>query len=152
MNVLYPDLGVSPKDWTGGRLGAAIRLVPPGAYLDRARAAIVVSPLIPRSRQLPEPALLIQQAIAAECARTSSEVLLQHEAVPVQTTDGLDGVRLDLKLRRGGDGKTEQRVYVMFQDETWLYGINYVADEETFPVFAELFDTVARSLKAHPAI
>ncbi len=129
-------------------MGAAIRLVPPGAYLDRARAAIVVSPLIPRSRQLPEPAVLIQQALAAECARTSSEVLTRSEPAPVVAASGLGGIRVEVRLRRGSDGHIERRIYVMFQDETWLYGINYVADEETFPHFAALFEDVATSMRA----
>lgn len=150
MNVLYPDLGAPPRGWTGGRVGAAIRLVPPGAYLDRSRAAIVVSPLIPRSRQLPAPEVLIQQALAAEVARTQSEVLSAGEPTPARASAGLEGVRVEVHLRRGGDGKLERRVYIMYQDQTWLYGINYVADEETFPFFAETFEAAATSVLPHP--
>ncbi len=150
MNLLYPDLSDPPKHWTGGRVGSAIRLVPPGAYLDRARAGIVISPLVPRSRQLPAPEVLVQQALTAELARTQSELLSLGEPV-LARAGALTGVRVDASLRRGGDGKLERRAYVMYLDESWLYGVSYVADEETWPVFLETFERVAASVQPYPA-
>lgn len=143
---LYPDLSAPPKGWTVGRLGNAIRLVPPGAYLDRSRAAIIVSPLMPRSRQLPEPAVLVAQALAAEIARTGSVLVSQDDPAAVRASSGLEGVRIALCLRRGGDNQVEKRIYVIYKDNTWMYGINYIADEETFPAFVETFEAAAASV------
>lgn len=147
---LYPDLATPPRGWTFGRLGSAIRLVPPGAYLDRSRAAIIVSPLMPRSRQLPEPTVLIRQALAAEMAQTGSTLVAQEEPVAATATSGLHGVRVALSIRRP-DNKVERRVYVMYQDATWLYGVNYVADEETFAAFLETFNAAAASVQVMAA-
>lgn len=151
MKPIYPDLGSPPRGWTYGPLGTAVRLVPPGAYLDYSRVAIVVSPLVPRSRQLPEPAVLIQQALAVETARTGSEILEQADPRPITATTGLQGTRLEVRLKRGTDGKVERRVYVMYLDETWLYGLSYLADDESFPAYAALFDEVAASVQPYPA-
>ena len=68
----YPDLGSPPMGWTVGRQGAAIRLVPPGAYLDLSRAAMVVSPLVPIRDEMLAPDELILAALSAELGSWSS--------------------------------------------------------------------------------
>lgn len=147
--VLYPDLDEPPKGWTVGRQGSAIRLVPPGAYLDHTRAYMIVSPLVPRSRQLPPPAELILAALHAELARTGTELLEQSEARQVAATTGLNGSRLEVRLRRA-DGKIERRAYTMYQDTSWMYGLHYIADEETWPAFLDVYDRTAASVKPTP--
>lgn len=147
MTPLYPDLAAPPTGWTGGRMGAAIKLVPPGAWLDSARASIIVSPLVPRSRALPAPGVIIEQALAAELARFPMDMVSREGPTPVIATSGLEGVRLEVTLKGLGDGRIQRRIYISYQDEAFLYGIHYLADEATFPVFLEVFEAAAASVE-----
>ncbi len=146
MKLEYPDLSTPPEAWTVGRAGHALRLVPPGAYLDRSRAAIVVSPLVPLTPAFPELAVLIRQALAAEAAQRG--VVVEREGAPeaFSAESGLEGVRIEADIRHPGAKALERRAYVMCRDSSWLYGISYIADELTWPVFLSTFDAAAASL------
>ena len=141
----YPDLGSPPMGWTVGRQGAAIRLVPPGAYLDLSRAAMVVSPLVPIRDEMLAPDELILAALSAELVRTGARILEQRGPTEAVASSGLSGSRVEVTLRRA-DGLTERRAYVMYQDDRWLYGVHYIADAPVWGEFLPLFDKVAASV------
>lgn len=141
----YPDLGAPPAGWTFGRQGKAIRLVPPGALLDQSPAAIIVSPLLARSAQLPEPVAMVAAALGAETSRTGARLVAQDPVAPARAASGLDGVRISLSLRRT-DGQVERRVYVLYRDERWLYGISLIADDGVFGTWLPTFDAAAASV------
>ena len=111
---------------------------------------MIVSPLVPRSRQLPSPQDLILAALNAEMARSGAELLEQSEPAIVHSTSGLEGRRVEVRLRRP-DGKVERRAYVMYQDRSWMYGVHYIADEDTWAAFLDVFDRTASSVKPMPA-
>lgn len=147
--LMYPDLGAPPRGWTVGRQGAAIRLVPPGAYLDMARAHMIVSPLVPWSDEMLRPGELILAALNAELARGVNQLVDRAEPVAVEAGSGLKGVRIEARIRRP-DGIIERRAYVMYRDRNWLYGVHYIADEDLWAEFAALFDQVSASMLPMP--
>lgn len=144
--LAWPDLGAPPAGWTGGRVGPVMRLVPPGAFLDRSRAFIAVSPIVPRTDAMPPPAALIAQALALETRQTGAVPVDRAEPAPFATDGGLEGVRVEVTLRTRAGG-TERRAYVMVQDAARVYALTYVADEATWPSFLADFDRAARSLR-----
>lgn len=150
MHPGFPDLGSPPTGWTVSRAGAAIRLVPPGAYPDRARACMVVSPLVPVSHVMPDVETVIRQALSAEVLGTGMTVESESEMMDVQTTGALHGKRLVLSVRHKGATESQRRVYTMYRDTAWLYGLHYISDEETFDFFLPTYETAAESILAVP--
>jgi len=134
-----------PAGWNGFRAGSQVRLIPPNTPPPQARCAIIVSPLVPRSKALPAADVLIEQTLAAEAGLAGSQVEAKDGPRPVSTTTGLAGVWFDVRMRvKAG---LERRIYVMFVDELCYYGISYLADEAVFDEHVETFWTAARSIR-----
>ena len=150
MHPGFPDLASPPTGWTVSRAGAAIRLVPPGAYPDRARACMVISPLVPVSPAMPNIETVIRQALSAEVLGTGMTVESESEIQDVQTEGALKGKRLVLAVRHKGASEIQRRVYTMYRDASWLYGIHYISDEATFDFFLPTYESTAQSVLAVP--
>lgn len=146
----YPDLAAPPLGWTGGRQGAAIRLVPPGAFLDSSATAMIVSPLVPMSRQLPPPATVILQALSTELASAQVALIQRGDPVAVTARSGLTGARLEAELRLPSS-QIQRRIYTMYADDAWLYGVHLLADEAGFRLHRATYDAVAASVMPFPA-
>lgn len=147
----YPDLEKPPEGWTVGRSGNAIRLAPPGAFLDHSRAFMIVSPLVPRTEQMPSLTEIIMRTIATETIQSGLEVVDRGERLEIVSESGLEGVCIGAAVRLKDAPAIQQRAYVMYQDDNWLYAISYIADEETWDHFFPLFQTVASSILPKPA-
>lgn len=145
--IQFPDLGKPPEGWTVHRQGHTLRLVPPGAYADGARAWMVISPVIPAIDEMAPLGEVIAKALAAECVQYKSEI--QHQKGPdtFETTTGLTGVQFEAELAYATSDRTQKRVYIMCSDGKHIYGIHYIADAGSFAHFYDLFMDVARSVK-----
>ena len=147
----YPDLGAAPRGWTRGQVGATLRLVPPGADLDRSRAAMIVSALVPCDPLAASPAALVERALAREVHGAGAEILYQSDPSPYQTTSGLQGVRVEATIQRTSDQQIERSALVLLQDRAWVYCFTYIADEDVYEHFRDTFNQVAASILPHPA-
>jgi hypothetical protein len=143
--ALYPDL-VAPTGWTAGAQGMQVRLVPPGARVDDADVAIVISPLVPRQPLLPPPEKLIEDAISAE-SRTRFEVTSKKGPTADKTASGLGGVWFEIGGYPRPRWPREKRIYVMYADSLCYYGISYLAREDRWKEHAERFWAAARSIR-----
>ena len=150
MTKPYPEFSEPPRGWTAARFGAGVKLVPPGAYADRCRASMVVSPLVPVNEQMPEVKVILQQALSAEVAATGLKVESQSEMKAVATASGLQGVRWELVLKGPDSNGLEKRIYTMYRDAHWLYGLHYLSDVETYPFFLDTYESVAASILVAP--
>lgn len=108
--------------------------------------AIIVSPLLPTHLKLPPPAQLIPMAIRAEELATL-QVSERHGPVACETEDGLSGVYFAIAGFARPSGPKERRLYVLFADRNFYYGINYVAAAERFARHEATFWQVARSIR-----
>ena len=143
--VHYPDL-VAPTGWGSGTQGLQVRLVPPGASVDDASVAIVISPLVPRQPLLPPPDKLIEEAIFAE-ARRRFEVISQKGPTPEKAASGLVGVAYEVLGYPRPRWPREKRNYVMYSDSLCYYGISYLAREESWKEHIDAFWATARSIR-----
>ncbi len=134
-----------PTGWNGFRVGNQVRLIPPNMPPDKAHHAIIVSPLVPRTKRLPPAEVLIEQALAAEAKLTGAKVEDKQGPQPVKTTTGLAGVCFDVRVRIPAG--LERRLYVMYADELCYYGLSYLAEAVRFDEHVETFWTAARSIK-----
>ena len=141
----YPDL-VPPKDWTYFRAGPQVRLIPPGTTAQTATVTIIVSPVVPRLPQMPAVPQLIEMAIEAE-ARVQFEITAKTGPTPISTTTGLDGVFYDVSGYARPANPMERRIYVMYSDDKFLYGISYLTSPAAFDDHAATFWAVAKSIK-----
>jgi len=108
--------------------------------------AIIVSPLLPTHLKLPPPAQLIPMAIRAEELATL-QVSERRGPVVCETEDGLSGVYFAIAGFTRPSGPHERRLYAMFADSNFYYGINYVAAAERFAQYETTFWLVARSIR-----
>jgi hypothetical protein len=143
--VHYPDL-VAPPGWSAGTQGLQVRLVPPGAFLDDADVAIVISPLVPRQPLLPPPAQLIEEAIFTE-SRRRFEVVSQKGPTPDKTQTGLAGVSYEVVGYPRPRWPREKRNYVIYSDTLCYYAVSYLAREEKWKQHVEAFWAAARSIR-----
>ena len=150
MHPGFPDFGQPPRAWTVSRAGAALRLVPPGAYPDRSRASMFVSPLVPVSPAMPVVETILRQALGAEVAQTGLAVESESPISEVSAGDLL-GSRLEVAVRHPGAQLLQRRIYTMFRDASWLYGIHFVADEEVFDFFLPEYEAMSGSIRLVPA-
>lgn len=141
----YPDL-VPPPAWTYFRAGPQIRLIPPGTRADTSPVAIIVSPIVPRAPQMPAPAQLIAMALEAE-AKVSFTITEQRPATAVETTTGLAGVACEVTGHARPDRPMERRIYVLYADDRFLYGINYLASPDAYDDHVATFWAVAASIR-----
>ncbi len=149
MALRYPDLGTPPRGWTVARAGASLRLIPPGASARGARAFMAVSPLVPRTPNMPGVEAILRQTLAAETGATG--MVVESETAAAAVADGgLEGTRLEVTVRLAA-GTTQRRVYTMYRDDAFLYGLHYIADAQTYPVLLAAYDAaVASVLAAEP--
>lgn len=141
----YPDLA-APAGWTYVRQGSLIRLAPPGVSHASATTVILVSPLLPRHEKLPPPAELIAMAVTVE-EKSGLHVSRRLGPFPTQTETGLAGVYFEIWAFPSPNRPEEHRLYVLFADESFYYGINYVATTATFAEQEAVFWATARSLQ-----
>jgi len=66
---------------------------------------------------------------------------------PTQTETGLAGVYFEIWAFPSPNRPEEHRLYVLFADESFYYGINYVATTATFAEQEAVFWATARSLQ-----
>lgn len=111
--------------------------------------AIIVSPLLPTHLKLPPPAQLIPMAIRAEELATL-QVSERRGPVVCETEDGLSGVYFAIAGFTRPSGPHERRLYAMFADSNFYYGINYVAAAEQFARHEATFWRVTRSIRSRP--
>lgn len=151
----YPDLAAPPAGWTYARVGSQVRLTPPGNGAGAEGAAIVISPLVARQKEMPSIDRAIVAAIEAE-SRIRLHVLERSGPLPIRTTTGLAGCSFELRAEVRDDlrdaaqaGVTwiERRVYIMYTDALCYYGIHYVAGEAVYEKYLKLFLEAARSLR-----
>lgn len=140
----YPDLAAPPAGWTYLRVGSQVRLTPPGNGEGAESAAIVISPLVARHKQLPPIERIIAMAIDTE-AKTRLTILERSAPVPARTTTGLTGSTVELRGEVGG--AIERRVYTVYTDALCCYGISYVAGDAVYDKYLKLFLEAARSMK-----
>ena len=148
MHIGFPDFTFRPEGWTAAKAGAAIRLVPPGAYVNQSRASMVVSPLVPVHAALPDTETLMRQAIAAETAQTGIAVQPDDTWANLTATSGLAGLRWTLQVRFPGSERLQWRCYTMFRDASWLYGVHLVADAPTYAHFWGTYEAFCVSIQA----
>lgn len=141
----YPDID-PPKDWTYFRAGPQIRLIPPGTRQDTAEHAIIISPIVPKLPQMPGLSALIEQALEAE-SRMSFEVTAKSGPTPVTSTTGLTGVSYDVSGYARPNRPSERRLYVMLEDDKYLYGVSYLTAPELFDQHVDTFWAVAKSVR-----
>ena len=146
MHPGLPELQRPPQGWTVVRHGLAARLIPPGAYADHCRASMSVSPLVPVSQAMPDIETLMRQALSAEVIATGITIEAEVPAIDVQTDSGLHGKRLEFTIRHPKASQSQHRIYSMYRDDSWIYGLHYVADEQTFDFFRTLYEDVAQSI------
>jgi hypothetical protein len=148
VNPTWPDLKAPPPGWTVARQGASLRLFPPGSTPADSPASIVVSPLVPRTPQIPAPGTLVRQALAAEVASLGTKILQDAAPTPFETDAGAEGVRLEITVEAGG--RRQRRAYVMVRDERWIYGLHLLAREDAFEPHVAAYEAAARSLAPPP--
>lgn len=144
--IHYPDLAVPPTGWTYVRVGTQMRLSPPKKADEKGVALIIVSPIIARHPRLPPIEQLIEMSIDAE-DKIGFQLTERIGPTPITTTTGLAGFHYEVRGFARPSSPPERRVYVMYSDDKFYYGINYVADEPTYEKYVELFFEVARSVK-----
>lgn len=147
MHPGFPDFSFRPEGWTAARAGAAIRLIPPGAYPDRTRASMVVSPLVPVHSALPDTETLMKQALAAESMQTGVVVQPDDTVERVNASSGLNGLRWTLRVCFPGSDRVQCRAYTMYRDDQWLYGVHLVSDESSYPHFLKTYTPFAESIQ-----
>ena len=111
---------------------------------------MVVSPLMPVSIAMPNVETIIRQALSAEVMGTGMTIETESEITDVATEGGLQGIRLAITVRHRGASQIQRRLYSMYRDASWLYGIHYIADAETYEHFLELYRNTADSIQAVP--
>ncbi|MCE9577583.1 MAG: hypothetical protein K8W52_30820 [Deltaproteobacteria bacterium] len=141
----YPDL-VPPPEWTYFRVGAQVRLIPPGTRADTAPVAIIISPLVPRQPQMPGPEMLVRMALEAE-AQASFEITAQLGPTPIETDTGLRGVSFDVTGYARPSRPVEHRLYVMLADDVCFYGISYLASPGAFETHLATFWHTVHSVR-----
>ncbi len=141
----YPDL-VPPPAWTYFRVGAQVRLIPPGTRADTAPVAIIVSPLVPRQPQMPGPEMLVRMALEAE-AQASFEITEQLGPTPIATDTGLVGVSFDVSGYARPSRPVEHRLYVMLADDVCFYGVSYLASPAAFDEHKAAFWRTVHSVR-----
>jgi hypothetical protein len=144
-STIFPDL-TAPPGWIGVPFPPQVRLIPPGTTMQTAKATIIVSPIAARTPQMPPPAQLVQAAVEAESAR-SLDVLEQSGPEKAPSDAGLDGIAFTLRAREQGQNADQGRIYVIYHDDSFLYGINYMAFGATYTEHLATFWKVARSIR-----
>lgn len=144
----FPDLAAPPAGFTYARVGSQVRLTPPGNGEGAEGAAIVISPLVARQKEMPSIDRAIVAAIEAE-SRVRLHVLTRSGPSPLRTTTGLAGCSFELhgELRDASGTWIERRVYIMYTDALCYYGIHYVAGEAVYEKYLKPFLEAARSLR-----
>jgi hypothetical protein len=146
----HPELE-PPPGWTSFVIGSQVRWIPPGTTRDDARAAIIVSPLVPRRMVPVSPEQLVLKAIEAE-ERQGLKLSARQGPRAAQTRGGLAGVVFEVTGTARRSGKVERRVYAVYADASWLYGINYLADEESYDEHLAAFWEAAGSIVPLPPL
>jgi hypothetical protein len=144
-SVRFPDL-TPPVQWSSFSLPPQIRLIPPGKTRETAQATIVVSPIVPRLPQLPPPERLILQALDAE-AKLRLEVHARGEPEKAPSDSGLEGIAVHVEATERDGSGSQRRIYVIYQDEAFMYGINYMAFGQAYDEHLEAFWKTARSIR-----
>jgi hypothetical protein len=142
---IFPDLS-SPPGWTAVPLPPQMRLVPPGTTLGTATATIILSPIAARVPQMPPPEKLVLAAIQAEASRTIDVIEMTGPA-PAPSDWKLDGLAYTLRVRVRASGAEERRLYAVYSDERFMYGINLMAFGSAFDEHLDTFWNVARSIR-----
>ena len=141
----YPDL-TAPTGWSSFSLPPQVRLVPPGTSKETARATMLVSPIVPRTPAMPPPDELIRQAIAME-------VKLRLDIVEISPTEkppsdhGLDGAAVHLRGTERESFHEQRRIYVIYFDERFLYGINFLGFGAAYDEHLDIFWKTARTIR-----
>jgi hypothetical protein len=142
----FPDL-TPPAGWGSFSLPPQIRLVPPGTTKDTARATIIVSPIAPRHPAMPPPAELVAQAIDAE-ARLRLDILERSAPAVAPSDHGLAGTAVVVRGRERDGGAEQGRIYVVYADDRFLYGVSYMAfGRQVYDEHVATFWRVARSIR-----
>jgi len=141
----FPDL-TSPPGWTGFALPPQVRLIPPGTTKASARATIIVSPIAPRLPRMPPLDQLIAQAIDAE-ASLRLDILERTGPNPAPSDTGLHGISCELRVRDRNGGEEQRRVYALYCDDKFYYGINYMAFGSEHDKHLDTFWKTARSMR-----
>ena len=95
---------------------------------------------------MPDVETLMRQALSAEVIATGITIEAEVPAIDVQTDSGLHGKRLEFTIRHPKASQSQHRIYSMYRDDSWIYGLHYVADEQTFDFFRTLYEDVAQSI------
>jgi hypothetical protein len=147
----YPEL-TPPAGFRLVKHGSQLWLYPPDEAADAAavQTAIIVSPLLETQLGLPPPATLIAMTLRAEELGT---LHIDERVGPLatETSEGLSGVYFAVAGHVRPSGPPQRRLYVLYADARFYYGINYVAAPERFPVHEATFWRVARSIQKQPA-
>jgi len=142
---IFPDL-TPPPGWIGVPLAPQVRLIPPGTTLETARAAIIVSPIAARTPVIPPPAQLIAAAIAAE-SRHDLDVLAVTGPDVAASDFGLEGIAFHVHARAPHQVADQRRIYVVYSDDKFMYGINYMSSARAYDEHLVAFWKTARSIR-----
>lgn len=149
MNALWPDLRHPPTGWTVARRGTSLHLSPPATAGAHPQGTMIVSPLVPVSAQLPEPAAVLAQTLSAEVAAQGIRVVRREEPVPWGLPSGLAGVRWEIEVELAG-GVRQVRGYGAWKDAAFLYGLHLLAAPEAWAALRETWLSTAEGVAPPP--
>ena len=110
--------------------GAQLVFTPPKATFQQLPLKFVVSPIVGKHTRLPDLRSLINMTLDSE-AHYSLQVTSHHE--PLRATVGaFSGIYVEVEGYARPAGDLERRLYVLLEDEQFIYGFSYLAESTVF--------------------
>lgn len=136
-----------PKGWHLFYVAKQARLAPDEAGLKQP-PAIILSPLLSRTADLPGPVTGFEEALAYELKLGSAKLLQKTGPFPTRSDFGLTGFYFSVRLDR--ETGVENRFYVFLMDEYWEYGMGFTASDEMLERYGADFWRAVSSIRSKP--